>query len=89
MTKQSKCEYCGKPYTKTHGNQKYCSKKCRKNAKREQVAHSRLRTYYKNKNQKKIKQYGLGTGSLGQHKNPDNNQEYQLIRKELQRLKIK
>ena len=85
---KAKCSYCGKTFTKQHGNQKYCSYNCKHNAKKEQVAHSRLRNYYKNKEQGKISIYGLGTGSLGQHRNTDTDREQEIITREKQRLGI-
>ena len=63
-----KCKWCGKPFTKTHNRQMYCSNYCRKQARREQQA-GYSRTY-----RKKYKGmlpdstlYGLGSGRLGSH----------------------
>lgn len=87
--KLTKCQYCGKLFHKTHGNQKYCSETCAKNSKREQTANSRMKYYYKNKKRGGDKFYGLGTGGLGPHKHEDDDKEYEKILKEFHRLRIR
>lgn len=83
---QAKCQYCGKTYTKNHGNQKYCSYNCKTNAKKEQVARARMKHYYTYKNTSKE---SLGSGSLGPHKHTDDTLEYEKIQNELKRLRLK
>ena len=84
---KAKCEWCGKPYTKTHGNQKYCSYNCKKHAEKEQNRNRKHKWYHRNKHRLTEKQrYGLGTGTLGPHKKTDDHEEYTAIQKEKQRL---
>ena len=83
------CKFCGKPYTKTHNRQEYCSEYCRKEAKKEQNRNNFHRWYHRNKNQpiwktKKI----LGSGELGPHMHHDHDKEYQAIQNEKKRLRI-
>ena len=86
---QAKCEWCGKEYTKNHGNEKYCSYNCKKEAEKEQSRNRRHRWYHRNKHRLSEKErYGLGTGTLGPHRHQDTHKEYDAIKKEKQRLKI-
>lgn len=85
-----KCKWCGKPFTKTHNRQMYCSNYCRKNARREQQAEY-SRTY-----RKKYKGmlpdatlYGLGSGRLGSHTCYNWRKEYKKIQNEYVFLNIK
>lgn len=89
------CKYCGKPFTKTHNRQVYCSDKCRLNARREQKAR------YQAKRRKKIKQkllivdeykkYNLGSygTSANGHRKSKFSQEYIAIQKEMKRIGLK
>lgn len=86
--KTSICKYCGKPFIKQHGNQKYCSKKCAHNRKLEQNADARMRSYHKNKQRGGDKIYGLGSGGLGAHRHKSFKLELQKIENEMHRLKI-
>ncbi len=86
---KAKCQYCGKPYKKNHGNQKYCSYNCKHNAKKEQVARARMKHYHNNKQLGGDKVWGLGTSGLGQHRQEDHNIEYQKIQNEKKRLHLK
>ena len=92
---QTKCKYCGKPFTKRHNRQMYCSESCRTNAKREQKAR------YQAKRRKKIKQkilivdeykkYNLGSygTSANGHRKDTFSQEYIAIQKEMKRIGLK
>ena len=82
----SKCHYCGAEYQKKHFNNKYCSDKCRRNAKREQNRTAWFKWFYKNK--ERIYDTMLGTGSLGEHCSPDFETEAILVKNELKRLKL-
>lgn len=82
------CEYCGKQFIKTHGNQKYCSKTCSDNKNRELNADARMRWYHRNKKRGGDKIYGLGSGGLGPHKQKDFTIEHEKIENELRRLKL-
>lgn len=84
----STCEYCGKQFIKTHGNQKYCSKTCSENKNREVNADARMRWYHRNKKRGGDKIYGLGSGGLGPHKQKDFKIEHEKISNELRRLKL-
>ena len=87
---QTKCAYCGKPFTKKHGNQKYCSYNCKHNAKKEQTAKARMKHYHTKQKQRGGDQaWGLGTSGLGQHRQTDHNIEYQKIQNEKKRLNLK
>ena len=85
-----KCKWCGKPFTKTHNRQMYCSNYCRKNARREQQAEY-SRTY-----RKKYKGmlpdstlYGLGSGRFVGHNFYNLRKEYKKIQNEYVFLNIK
>lgn len=80
------CEYCGKSYIKTHGNQKYCSKNCAENRILEQNADARMKSYHKNKKRGGDKFYGLGSGGLGPHKHDDWETEKLKVENEMCRL---
>lgn len=90
-----KCKYCGKPFTKTHNRQMYCSDSCRRNALREQKARyqakRRLRIKQKVLIVDEYKKYGLGsygTSANGHRKNKFS-QEYIAIQKEMKRIGLK
>ena len=82
-----KCKWCGKPFTKTHNRQVYCTKECAKEAKKQQDTKHRLRWVHKNK--QRLYQTQLGTRSIGQHKNQDDKKEAEIVEKELQRLGLR
>ena len=92
---ETKCKYCGKPFTKTHNRQVYCSDSCRLNARREQKARyqakRRLRIKQKILVVDEYKKYGLGsygTSENGHRKNKFS-QEYIAIQKEMKRIGLK
>jgi predicted nucleic acid-binding Zn ribbon protein len=80
---KTKCAYCGKTYTKKHNRQKYCSKTCSKNAKREQDRKAWIRWFHKNK--KTLYQTRLGTRTIGPKPNPNPEREAEIIKNEKQR----
>lgn len=83
------CEYCGEEFIKTHGNQKYCSKKCSENKNRELNNDAANKYYHHVKKQRGgDKAWGLGSGSLGPHCHSDHLLEHQKIQNELRRLKL-
>lgn len=90
-----KCKYCGKPFTKRHNREMYCSDSCRRNALREQKARyqakRRLRIKQKVLIVDEYKKYGLGsygTSANGHRKNKFS-QEYIAIQKEMKRIGLK
>lgn len=86
----SKCHWCGKPYTKKHNRQTYCTDKCRKEAKKEQNRNNFHRWYHKNKHKPGISQKNqLGTRPIGSHKNKNPKKEYEIIQKELHRIGLR
>ena len=83
---KAKCKWCGKPFTKIHNRQTYCTEHCRKEAEKEHNRNRQLR-YYK-KNRKIILQKRKGTATIGPRPNPDPNREHEIIRNEIDRLGI-
>ena len=81
---KAKCAYCGKPFTKTHNRQTYCSEDCRKKGYQEKNNTRWRRWYHKNKNT--LYQRQLGTRTIGPHKHPDTDREKEIIGNEKQRL---
>ena len=81
---QRKCPICGKPFTRKHNRQKYCSTECAKTAKEQQDQKARLR--WVNKNKQRLYQTQLGTRTIGPKPNPDTNREQEIIQNEKQRL---
>ena len=81
---QTKCSYCGKPFTKKHNRQTYCSDACRNNA-RQEKKRTYNKTYYI-KNRERLQQTTIGTRTIGPHKHPINEREQQIVQNEKQRL---
>lgn len=79
-----KCAYCGKPFTKTHNRQKYCSKECADNAHREQKNNWAYTYYHKNKD--RINKTRIGTRTIGPNPNPDKNREQEIVQNEIDRI---
>ena len=90
----AKCKYCGKRFYKTANKTCYCSDRCRTLALREQKAE------YQRKRRKLIRDgvlvapnekasNDIGTGYIGEHRNDDELEELNVIRRELRRLRIK
>lgn len=80
---KQKCAYCGEEFTRRHNRQKYCTKECAKNAKREQDRKAWIRWFHKNKDKLYTKQ--LGTRTIGPHKHPITEREQQIVQNEKQR----
>lgn len=87
------CKYCGEKFAisrKCGRPTEYCSDECRDNAREEQSRAKSHRWYHKNKHRLSEKQrWGLGSGTLGQHRHADFVKEETVIKKELTRLRIK
>ena len=81
---QTKCAYCGTLFTKKHGNQKYCSNHCRKEAEKEQNRNRQLRYYHRHKN--RINTTRIGTRTIGPKPNPDPEREAEIVENEITRI---
>ena len=81
---EAKCKWCGNTYKKTHNRQQYCSDYCRNEAKKEQTRNSKLRHYYRNRNQ--INKTSIGTRTIGPHKNPNDDKEAEIVQNEIRRI---
>ena len=85
----NKCKWCGKPFTKQHNRQEYCSEECFNFARLEQKA------VYQRRRRKLINEgvivsnenKHLGTGFLSEHCHDEFQEEYESIQKELTRIK--
>ena len=80
----AKCAYCGKPYTKHHNRQTYCSTECRDNARREKRRQYNTRYYYKNR--RRLHQTLIGTRCIGPKPNPNTEREAEIIQNEVERI---
>ena len=84
------CAWCGCKFIKKHHSEKYCSDKCRNDARGQQSRNKAHRWYHKHKHELTEKQrWGLGSGTLGSHMHSDFEKEQSVIQKEFSRLKIK
>ena len=85
-----KCKYCGKTFTRTYPSMKYCSSKCRKNAKLEQDCDNSFKWYHNNKdNLDESRRYGLGSGRLGPHMSKEGfHKEAKILNNEFKRLNL-
>lgn len=81
---QAKCKLCGKPYTKKHNRQQYCSTECSKEAKRIQDRKAWTRWFYKNR--KTLYQTQLGTRTIGPHKHENEEREQEIVQNEIRRM---
>ena len=88
-----KCSYCGEFFAvkKRVGRPiEYCSQECRDNARLEQSRNKAHRWYHRHKHELSEKQrWGLGSGSLGQHRCDDFVREQCVVSNELSRLGLK
>ncbi|MDO5820928.1 MAG: hypothetical protein Q4Q32_03820 [Methanobrevibacter sp.] len=84
-----KCKWCGKPFTKQHNRQEYCSDECFNYARLEQKAiYQRKRRKLINNNELVSNESRhLGTGYLSQHRHEDFEKEHASIQKELKRIR--
>ena len=98
LEKQSKiiivtCKKCGVKFAiprKCGRPPEYCSDECRDDAILQQSRMKSHRWYHKNKHKLSEKQrWGLGSGTLGQHRHSDFKKEEMTIKRELVRLKLK
>ena len=87
------CAYCGEKfaiYLEKGRPAQYCCDECRENARLEQSRIKSHRWYHKHKHELSEKRrWGLGSGTLGQHRHKDFSKEEKTIKKELTRLRIK
>ena len=81
---QAKCSYCGKPYTKTHNRQKYCSPECAENAHREHKRNWAYTNYHKNRDH--INKVRIGTRTIGPRPNPNTEREAEIVQNEIERI---
>lgn len=81
------CQLCGKPYTKQHRNQRYCSQECSQEARRLKNRIYFSRWYTKNKTYCWARK--KGTGTLGPHRHTTDEDEYEAIQTELRRLRLR
>lgn len=98
LEKQSKimivtCTKCGEKFAiprKCGRPPKYCSDECRGVAIQQQSRRKSHKWYHRNKRNLSEKQrWGLGSGTLGQHRHNDFTKEEMTIKRELVRLKLK
>lgn len=87
------CAYCGEKfavYVEKGRPPKFCCDKCRESS---DLERSRIKShmwYHRNKHKLTEKQrWGLGSGTLGQHRHKDFAKEHKTIKKELTRFRIK
>ena len=87
------CAFCGEKfavYVEKGRPPKFCCDECRKASDSERSRNKSLVWYHKNKHKLSEKaRWGLGSGTLGQHRHKDFAKEEKTIKKELTRLKIK
>ena len=76
------CEWCGSLYVPTHHSQKFCTKKCYKEHRRDYKAQWNREKW----NQKP----SLGSGNIhSEHRNKDFDKEQEIIKRELKRIGIR
>jgi len=87
------CACCGEKfavYVEKGRPPKYCCEECSEIVRSQQSRNKSHKWYHNNKHKLTEKQrWGLGSGTLGQHRHKDFNKEKKTIKKELTRLKIK
>lgn len=84
-----KCKWCGKPFTKEHNRQEYCTKECAYYARLEQKARYNRKYRLNYKSRKSDSYWGMGSGALGSHREESFDEEHEAVRKEFKRLKLK
>jgi thymidylate kinase len=90
--KLPKCNWCGRIFTKSTKNKKYCSTKCRKYAREEQNRENNRNYYNRYKDTLTERQKGqLGSYGANLHSKPDTDfeKEKQKIKKGMKALKLK
>lgn len=87
-THTRRCNWCGMPFLSTR-NQQYCSSRCRRYARQEQVLRAVQRyNTRKGKSEKQVYFDNLGNSNLREHRKEDYEDEERLIRAEKRRLRI-
>ena len=76
------CEYCGNLYSPTHHSQKFCTKKCYREHRKDYKAKWKRENYVQKPN--------LGSGYItSEHRNKDFDKEEEIIKRELRRLGVR
>ena len=84
-----RCHWCGGLFVRRHPNERYCSKKCRDNARLEQSRDKAISWYHRHKGElSEESRYGLGSGFLGSHRRLDFVDEQKVIEREFVRLRL-
>lgn len=81
---KTKCAYCGKPFTKQHNRQKYCTPECAYEANKEKDRIRHLRYYHRHK--KRINHTKTGTRTIGPRPNPNPEREAEIVKNEIERI---
>lgn len=84
------CKYCGKTFQKHHNRQVYCCDSCRENGYKER------KVKYSRKRRKLIREgeivcnapKDLGESNLREHRKPNFDEEFKVIKRELRRLRL-
>ena len=84
---QTKCQYCGKTFTKTHNRQVYCSTECKNNARKEKKRIYNSEYYYKNR--QKLHKTLIGTRCIGPKPNPNIEREKEIVKNEIDRIGLR
>lgn len=84
---KSKCAYCGKPYTKHHNRQKYCSQECAYQAHREKHRIRNMKYYYRHRD--RINKTKIGTRTIGPKPNNNPEREAEIVQNEIERIGLK
>ena len=84
---EKKCAYCGKPFTKKHNRQKYCSKECAYQAHREKHRIRNMRYYYRHR--ERINKTKIGTRTIGPKPNNNPEREAEILQNEIERIGLK
>ena len=82
-----KCAYCGKPFTKHHNRQKYCSEECAYQAHREKHRIRNMRYYYRHR--ERINKTKIGTRTIGPKPNNNPEREAEIVQNEIERIGLK
>lgn len=85
---RGKCKWCGKTYQKSYNSQAYCCEEHRRLARQQQNRDNFFNWYHKNKHLLP-ERCCLGSGGLGMHRHDDPEVEYEKIRREFKRLRLK
>ena len=86
-----RCKACGKEFA-GYNSQKYCCDDCREVSLKQQWRNASHKYYHKHKHKwgsESVRRYGMGTGSLGPHANPDFEEEHETVQRELSRCRLR